>query len=297
MYSISRRVLYLFSAFLLAATASARDATAQEAEDIPPFGNCEASESLSEIALAEASGAAWFREDGRDYVLVTSDSGGGGAAGVLDVGSGDFVETRLGLGVIPGDDLEGLHAVGADRIAGITSAGYLRVWRRDGLSFELVQEARAISDEQGWVCEQPRDSNCERNYEGICFHPAPSATGCRGYVASKSDGRLYCLIDVAGRVLVRPDVYIDVTGAGRLTGCAYAPDAPWDILASVNALGLNRVYRISDYDSPSSEPTVSRTEMLGAGFLEALAVVPDGVILLSDTGGSPSRVRQYRCTP
>ena len=136
--------------------------------------SCGPVEFVETIDVAEASGAAYFEMDGVGYVLVTSDSGGGGEARVLSLVDGSSSPVMLPLGEMMGDDIEGLTARDNETVVGITSSGYLRHWHRDGLEFELVETAYSVSDRSGFTCERPAQTNCEKNYEGLCLHPDPS---------------------------------------------------------------------------------------------------------------------------
>ncbi|HEX3483207.1 MAG TPA: hypothetical protein VHT91_49690, partial [Kofleriaceae bacterium] len=91
--------------------------------------------------VPEASAAAWIAIHGRPHLLVVGDSGNHGAYGIIDPGTGATIETgRLPLSDDASDDLEGMSAIG-DRFYGLTSSGWIRVWRRQGNGFELVEQA------------------------------------------------------------------------------------------------------------------------------------------------------------
>jgi hypothetical protein len=271
---------------------------AQPAPELGRFGACEEVALVEDIDVPEASGAAYFEEGGRGYVLVVSDSGGDGEAGLLDLTTTGWTPLVLPLDELAGDDVEGL-AVSPDgaRIVGITSSGYLREWRRDGLGFALEAESRPVSRDHAFVCRPADRTNCARNFEGLCLHPAPETLrgDCVGFAASKAEGRLYCLRNVEGRLELAPEHSIGVTGPERLSGCDFSPVPPYELLTVGNAFDFGRVRVVAGYDGPAEDAQVLATELAGPGFPEAIAVVPEGVLLFSDIGVRPSRVRYFRC--
>lgn len=136
--------------------------------------------------VPEASGAAWMELGGKPALLVVSDSGNHGAYAIIDADTGDTKEQgQLPLGKGAGEDIEGLAAQG-DRFYGITSSGWIRVWKRDGAGFQLVDgpyplgpvdlPAKSASggnkppEGDGMVCDG-NSTNCGRNYEGLCLVP------------------------------------------------------------------------------------------------------------------------------
>lgn len=233
--------------------------------------------------VPEASGAAWLTIDGKRVLVVVGDSGQHGAYGLIDPDTGKTLEQgRLPLGG-GGDDLEGLASRG-DRLYGLASNGWLRVWQRDGDKFVLVDGPYPIG-EGDMVCDQDR-FNCARNYEGLCLAPAPGS--CTGYAASKADGTLYCLVEKAGRLHVQRDGAIPVTRPKVLADCTYGDDgALW---AGGNIFGLGQVYRIDD-----GKPVP--VAQLGPANPEVLALRGDTVYRMSDTNSAPSLMAKFRCRP
>jgi hypothetical protein len=235
--------------------------------------------------VPEASAAAWLSIDGKPTLLVVGDSGQDGAYGLVDPDTGETREQgKLPLGDA-GDDLEGLAARG-DTIYGLTSAGWMRVWKREGRAFRLVDGPYAIGTGD-MICGK-RKSNCQRNYEGLCLGSKPSAVGCAGYAASKKDGVLYCLVERGDRFTITRDHAIALEKPNVLADCAYADDG--SLWAGDNLIGLSQVYRIE------GEVPVPVAK-LGAGFPEVIAVRGDVVYRMSDAGGSPSLMTKFRCTP
>ena len=251
--------------------------------------------------MPEASGAAWMTIDGKLGLVVVGDSGQHGAYGVIDPDTGETREQgKLPLGEGAGDDLEGLDARDG-KLYGVISPGWVRVWKRDGKGFALVDGPYALAPVDptlpknggmgdkpprgdGMVCDA-NGVNCGRNYEGLCLAPKPSGP-CTGYVAAKADGHLYCLVDHDGRLQVTREHAIAVGRPGVVADCAYSDDG--SLWVGDNLFGLVQVSRIEgDRPVPVAQ--------IGDGFPEVLAVRGDAVYRMSDMGGSPSLMAKFRC--
>lgn len=256
--------------------------------------------------VPEASGAAWLNVDGKLALLVVSDSGNHGAYGLVDPESGATFETgSLPLSDEASDDVEGLAARG-DKIYGLTSSGWVRVWQRKGRRFELVEKPYPLGPVDlpdaknnmrapkgdGMVCSGPV-VNCGRNYEGLCLAAHPRSPACIGFAASKADGHLYCLSEQAGKLVVHHDQAIEVTRSGALADCAFSDDDT--LWVGNNMFDLGQVYRVGHWDDPA-HATVDRVGILVVGFPEVIAVRGDIVYRMSDTGGAPSAMARFRCT-
>jgi hypothetical protein len=255
--------------------------------------------------VPEASGAAWLTLDGKPALLVISDSGNRGAYGLLDPTTGTTFETgTLPLSDEASDDLEGLASHG-DRIYGLTSSGWVRVWQRRGSQFELVGKPYPLGPVDlpdrknnnrapkgdGMVCAGPV-VNCGRNYEGLCLANRPRSPGCIGVAASKADGHLYCLSDEAGKLVVHRDQAIAITRPGALADCAFSDDDT--LLAGTNMFDLAEVYRVTGWDDPA-HATVDKLGILAIGFPEVIAARGDVIYRMSDTGDAPSMMAKFRC--
>lgn len=266
--------------------------------------------------VPEASGAAWLAIDGKPALVIVGDSGNRGAYGIIDPETGATLETgALPLSTEAGDDLEGISARG-DQLLGLTSSGWIRVWRRtsggvpgssrsSGKGFELIEKpyplgpvdlprkkskARAPRGE-GMVCD-PHGVNCGRNYEGLCIAPTPREGACIGFAAAKADGHLYCLTDEAGKLVVHHDRAIAITRPGALADCAFGDDNT--LWAGSNLFDLGTVYRITGWEDPASAQ-VEPVAVLAIGFPELIAARGDVVYRMSDMGGAPSLMARYRC--
>lgn len=258
--------------------------------------------------VPEASGAAWVTVDGEDRLLVISDSGHGGAYGLVDPDTGETVETgTLPLGAGAGDDLEGVATRGG-RVHAITSAGWVRTWTRGDGGFELVDgpypagrvelpDTGGLGDKppagEGMVCGA-RGVNCGRNYEGLCLRDgaAPDGAPCIGWAASKADGHLYCVRERDGKLAVSFAPRIRIARPGTLGDCAFGDDgALW---VGANLFEMARVWQVRGWEHPEAA-TLTEVGSLGSGFPEALAVRGEHVYRMSDTGGAPSLMLKLRC--
>lgn len=266
---------------------------------------CELLPFAESTPVPEASAAAWITIDGRPHLLVVGDSGNHGAYGIIDADTGATIETgKLPLSDEASDDLEGLSAIG-DRIYGLVSSGWIRVWRRQGNGFELVEKPYPLGPVDlpdrkshdrppvgdGMVCGA-HAINCGRNYEGLCLAPAAHGGGCVGFAASKADGHLYCLTEESGKLAVHRDRAIAITRPGALADCTFGDDgAVW---AASNLFDISRVYRVTHWEDPAA----AQVELIGplpVGFPELIAVRGDVVYRMSDMGVAPSLMARFRC--
>jgi hypothetical protein len=265
----------------------------------------------SPLPLAEASGATYLAHPETPVLLVVGDSGTKGAYLELDPATGAVLASgNLPLGHGASDDLEGLTAIG-DTIYGLTSAGWMRHWRRHparagARRYQLVRGPYPVatpgSDDTGLVCDSARDINCGRNYEGLCLRDPPDpAAACAGFAVSKADGALYCLtLEPDGNLRGHAEDPIAVAPAETLTGCDFAPapgrDQATDLLwVGSNAFGANRVFTVTGWQRPASA-RVALVGMLGLGFGEAMALGPAGAVYrFSDTASARSLADKYHC--
>ena len=250
------------------------------------------------IDLAEASGASYVTSAGDPpYVLVIGDSGTNGAFLELDPTSGSVLTAgRLPLDPDASDDLEGV-SVRQGIVYAITSAGWVRHWRKNNGNYELVQSSYPIADPSSrWVCRAQR-TNCARNYEGLCLRPGPVPAGeCVGFAASKTDGQLYCLRMTATsqKLVISPEHSVGNVNRRTLTGCDFSPEGD-RLWLGTNLLGGSFVYEVERWRSPKSA-SVKAVGAFGAGFPEAMALGPRAHFYrFSDTGASPSLADLFIC--
>jgi hypothetical protein len=275
--------------------------------------HCERMPFAESTPVPEASGAAWLTIDGKPMLVVVSDSGNNGVYGLVDPDTGITVEeSTLPIGNW-GDDFEGLATLRGNVYA-LLSGGYIVVYARAGAGFRVVGGPQPLGDViakadmpkmtmmsdkpvrgSGMVCGTPRDNNCGRNFEGLCLAPDPIAPGaCAGFAASKSDGKLYCLVERDDHYVADPSRSITITKPGALADCAY--DDHGQLWAGNNFFDRSEVYRIDRWQDPAHAQVVE-IGSLGVGFPEVIAVHGDIIYRMSDAGGSPSLMSKFRCTP
>jgi hypothetical protein len=260
----------------------------------PGVGSGSGSDACEQLAfeptarIAEASGAAWLEVSGKQALVVQADSGHEGDYIIISAETGAQIERgKLPLGR-PGDDIEGLATRGG-LLYGLTSSGWMRVWKRVNGGFELVAGPYAIATGGGFSCDLD-DGNCGKNYEGLAIAPTPGP--CAGFACSKEDGRLYCLTEQDGALALDKNRSIAVERKGVLADCAFSPTGT--LYAADNMFGNSTVYRIDGWADPATATAVPIGD-LGVGFPEAIAVAGDVIYRLSDTGGSPSMMAKFRC--
>jgi hypothetical protein len=290
-----------------AASASPARAVTVTVPQTPAEPGCEELPFAASTPVPEASGAAWLTIDGALALVVISDSGNRGAYGIVDPDSGETREQ----GMLPlgggGDDLEGV-AMRDGRLIAISSAGWIREWRRVAGGFELVAGPYPLGpvdlpaksggigarppEGEGMVCAE-RASNCGRNYEGLCLaHRPRSDTRCVGFAAAKADGHLYCVVEREGRLALDRSHAIAIARPGVIADCAF--DEADTLYVGSNTFDLARVYRVHDWHDPARARSVVIGE-LPIGFPETLAVRGDVFYRMSDTGVAPSLMKKYRC--
>lgn len=262
--------------------------------------------------VPEASGAAWIQFRGKPALFVISDSGNKGAWGVVDPDSGETIAQGAFGQMDHGDDYEGVAARRGGMVA-VLSGGFLAPIRQDGETFSVANKLQPLGEEitseqeprghgtrppkgSGMVCEGGLyNSNCGRNFEGICLDDrTPYTRGpCAGFVASKADGHLYCLLEHDGTYTADFNRSIQITKPGQLADCAIGEDGT--LWAGENVYGANTVYRVDNWQDP---PYAKVTEVGAYGVVnsEVLAVRGDIMYRMSDTNGAPSLMAKFRCT-
>jgi hypothetical protein len=296
---------------------SAREATGSA----PDSARCVQLPFAESAPVPEASGAAWMTIDDKLALVVAGDSGNLGAYNLIDPETGAVGERgKLPLGDAPSDDLEGLASRG-DKLYGILSAGWIWVWERRGTEFALVDGPYPIGPVDlpdkgkgespppgdGMVCPGKK-VNCGRNYEGICIvDPAHASGPCAGFVASKADGHLYCLVETprvmdsngpadrterSTRFAVDRARAIAVARPGVVADCAFSDDGT--LYVGGNIFDLMNVYRVAGWSAPET----AKVELVGGygvGNPEVVAARGDILYRMSDTNTAPSLMAKFRC--
>jgi len=259
--------------------------------------------------VPEASGAAWVVVDGKPLLAVISDSGNHGAYGLVDPETGaTTLQGQIPLGNL-GDDFEGLASRHGE-LFGILSPGYVvkLAWHDGALgasaphalgpqitgnTHQSAMSDRPITD-PGVVCGGVHNANCGRNFEGFCLDDSTAYTRgpCAGFVAAKSDGKLFCVRELDGAYTVDTALSIEVAKPGQLADCAF--DDTGRLWVGNNLFGASTVSRIDNWQDPSHAKVVPLGS-LGTGFPEVIAARGDIIYRMSDTGGSPSLMTKFRC--
>jgi hypothetical protein len=253
-------------------------------------GHCEPQPFALSTPLPEASGAAWLTIDGRLVLAIVSDSGNDGAYALLDPETGETREQgKLPLGG-GSDDIEGFAAHGA-RVFGLSSGGWMRVWKRSGTGFALVDGPYAIGTQADGMTCSPKQG-CKINYEGLALAATPQH-GCAGVACSKGDGGVYCLTEKDGRYAIDPARRIAVTKPGVLADCTF--DDADQLWAGNNIFGMDQVFRIDGWGDAATAKVVA-TNAFGVGFSEVIAARGNVIYRMSDTGGAPSLMGKFRCS-
>jgi hypothetical protein len=293
----------------------AQPATAQPAAIAPGIAvmaegaglTCEQQRFVSELPIAEASGAVLTELDGALTLMVIADSGHDGDYLLVDPESGAVRERgKLPMGG-RGDDLEGL-AVRGDRFYALTSSGWWRAWKRRPGSgamagFDLVAGPSPIGPldappAEAMVCDIRR-ANCGRNFEGLCLAAATSGDSapvrgeCSGMALSKKEGRLYCVVEQDGALSIDPARSLSVSRGDVLADCNIDGDALW---VGANLFGFNQVWKVTGWRRPE-RAQLAEIGRVGVGFGEGIAATGETLFRLSDTQGSPSLVAKFRCRP
>lgn len=267
-------------------------------EGAQPAQACDQQPFADTTPIPEASGAAWMNIGGTLGLVVVADSGHDGAFGILDPDSGETrTQGLLPLGTGAGDDIEGL-ATRADRLYGLTSAGYMRVWEWAPAGFQLVAGPYPIGSGED-ICDAHK-SNCGRDYEGLALAPVtdPRVTAgpdaCVGFACARADGSLYCLVERDGKLQVDRARRITVeTRRMAMSDCAFGETGT--LYTGNNLFGMAQVRRVDGWGEPATARVVE-LEILGTGFPEVIAVRGDVIYRLSDMGGDgPSLMAKFRC--
>lgn len=256
------------------------------------------------IDLPEASGAAPLDAT---HDLVVADSGHSGRA--LVRAGAVSIPLTLPLGEGAGDDIEGLARSPDGSIYGLTSSGYLRVWRveraDDVWSATLVYGPSPIAEQGEWV-GRPRQVNGAANFEGICLHPSPASGLCVGWAASKARGELVCLRADEGLGLrLDPQVRVPVFDPEHLSDCAYEDSPPHRLFAAGNVYSGDRIREVRPEGPAPDVPLLELgPDQVGSPNQEAILVRgrPAGFEIqsfgdLQDLAGDRSPWTFFTCAP
>jgi hypothetical protein len=224
--------------------------------------------------VSEASAAAEVSlVPGMRELLVLSDSGNAGEALLWRIPHGPFRPIRLALDAAASDDLEGAAWSGG-HLYTLTSSGAVRRFSRDGHGgLERDGGAYAIGPAP-YACLSLTDINCGMNYEGLCLRSASAR--CTGYAASKSTGKLFCVVFDGERLKVdptKPPLVLTVPH-DALSDCTFgAKGGPArDILfVTTNLYGGAKTYQVDE-----ATGALLLLDVVGLPNNEAIAIDSDG---------------------
>ncbi len=263
------------------------------------------------FALPEASAAAEVElTPGVRELLVVADSGRHGAALAWRLPSGPGRPLVLPLDAAASDDVEGIAWVqraGAGSGTGsspgalyaLTSSGAVRRFVPDGQGgLRRDQDAYPLGAAPH-ACDNLRDVNCGRNYEGLCLRPRATAARCAGYAASRAASELDCLVFEGDHLVadaLRPPIHLGrgLVPAGALSDCAFGADpgpASATLFITTNVYGGSTTYLVTE---PSGE--LSALDCGGTLNNEAVAVDHTGALtLFGDIDAELSPALRSRC--
>jgi hypothetical protein len=249
--------------------------------------------------LPEASAAAEVElRPGERELLIVSDSGHHGAALARGIPSGPLRALTLPLDPKVSDDVEGIAWRGRHLYA-IVSVGFVQRFSPDGKG-GLVRDGDAYPiGPEAYMCHARDldDANCGMNYEGLCLHDAESNERCAGYVASKTEGWLGCVVFRGERLaldLVKPKLALGLPRRS-LSDCAFGAaggPAAHALLVTTNIFGGSTSYLVHE-----GTGALTPIEVTGLPTNEAVAVDRDGALYqLMDANTDTSPALRATCT-
>jgi hypothetical protein len=231
-------------------------------------------------------------------LLVVSDSGHHGAALARAIPNGPTRSLTLPVDPKVSDDLEGIAWRGGHLYA-IVSSGMVERFTPDGKGgLRRDGDAYPIGPEP-FVCHDidPSESNCGKNYEGLCLRAESETARCAGYVASKREGWLGCVVFVGERLVldrIKPRLTLGLP-KNALSDCAFGTaggPAAGVLLVTTNIFGGSTSYIVHEGSGALAPIDVS-----GTLTNEAIAVDRDGALYqVMDDNGASSPVLRATCT-
>lgn len=233
--------------------------------------------------IAEASGAAELTVGGKPQLLVAADSKNAGAAVLLSVPAGVATKIVLPLDPNVSDDIEGLAPSGG-AVYALTSAGAVTRFLPDAAGSGFTRDGSAYRiGASPLSCSSLKDTNCGKNWEGLCLRrKTPAAGECAGYAASKEEGALYCVtmmgttlsIDAAAKSIAL------ALPAKSLSDCSFGANA---LVITTNDANASKSY-IVDEKSGKLEPL----PVTGLTSNEAVLLAADGTLYQFEDASAPT---------
>ena len=232
-------------------------------------------------AAAEVELRAGIRE-----ILVVSDSGRRGASMVWSPGAAAPRPITLELDALASDDMEGMAWVaqtGGGHLYTLTSSGAVRRYAPDESgAFVRDRDAYRIGPPP-LSCPDLSAVNCGKNWEGLCLRSRGRTSRCAGYVASKTETALYCVVyGSEGELTIDRSRAPMHLALGRLFGkegvlsdCAFGAEGPAEdvLLVTTNIYGGSATYAVDESTGRVAPLDVSTTPSN-----EAIAVDSEGML-------------------
>jgi hypothetical protein len=239
--------------------------------------------------LPEASSAAEVElRPGVREMLVVADSGHRGQAIAYTLPSGPVRALTLPVDPHVSDDVEGIAWRGGHLYA-ITSVGFAERFTPDGTGgLKRDGDAYPIAA-LPYICKAVDldDGNCGKNYEGLCLRAEGTLARCAGYVASKKEGWLGCIVFDGERLAldtIRPKGKLDLP-KNALSDCAFgAAGGPAEkkLFVTTNIFGASTTYLVDE-----STFALAPIDVTGTPTNEGIAIDRSGALYQFMDDNSP----------
>lgn len=245
------------------------------------------------FTIAEASGAVEVSIGGVPHLLVNADSKNKGAAILIPIPGGASPQSIvLPFDPATSDDIEGLAAAGG-AVYGLTSAGAVMRFLPSAGGFTRDGAAYRIGP-QPLSCSKLTDTNCGKNWEGLCLRRPPAAGAatpkCLGYAASKTESALYCVV-MQGTTLSIDPTAAPITLAlpkDSVSDCAFGASA---LVVTTNDGNGSKSYVVDEKTGALAPLPVT-----GHGSNEAVQVGADGAFYqFEDSSSKTSAASRFTC--
>jgi hypothetical protein len=220
-------------------------------------------------------------------LLVVADSGHKGAAMAWTLPNGPARSLRLPLDPTVTDDVEGIAWRGGHLFA-ILSTGMVERFSPDGKG-GLARDGDAYPiGPEPYVTKDRYDTNGGKNFEGLCLRPESSTERCAGYVASRAESWLGCVVFKGEKLAldpIKPKLAIAVPKSS-LSDCAFGAangPAKGTLLVTTNIFHGSTTYVVHE-----GTGALAALDVTGTPTNEAIAVDADGALYQFMDGNSPT---------